>query len=160
VIVLFLKQSHFDGCYTYFSAQRFSWGSTIQNWKTIKQWTEEDSMIFIPSVGPGYDDSRIRPWNTANKRSRNGDNYYREMFNHALDCSPSIISITTYNEWGEGTQIEPAVPFTTEKGEKLQDYGEKGPTFYMDVTREMVKEFRQAAAKRYEAQSTHSIDEL
>ena len=64
------------------------------------------------SVGPGYDDTRIRIWNTENMRGRDGDvpetSSYTFRFNVAIKASPRWISITSYNEWGEGTQIEPA----------------------------------------------------
>lgn len=33
-------------------------------------------LIFVPSVGPGYDDSKIRPWNTQNTHRRMGGRYY------------------------------------------------------------------------------------
>ena len=35
------------------------------------------------------------------------------MFNDAIEANPDYISVTSYNEWGEGTQIEPAVPHVT-----------------------------------------------
>lgn len=41
---------------------------------------------------------------------RIGGGYYDRMFTAAIDCLPDVISITSYNEWGEGTQIEPSVP--------------------------------------------------
>jgi glycoprotein endo-alpha-1,2-mannosidase len=98
--------------------------------------------VFIPSVGPGYDDTRIRPWNGVNKRARNEGAYYREMWQAARNVEPEIVTLTSYNEWGEGTQLESAKPFTSEKGERLQDYGVGGPTFYMDLTRVMVEQFK------------------
>ena len=33
------------------------------------------------------------------------------MWQGAIQASPSIITVTTYNEWREGSQIEPAQPF-------------------------------------------------
>ena len=38
--------------------------------------------------------------------------YYEHMCNKALQLGSlaSFVSITSYNEWGEGTQIEAAVP--------------------------------------------------
>lgn len=109
-------------------------------------------LVFIPSVGPGYDDTRIRPWNGSNKRSREAGAYYRQMWSDAIHIDTDIITITSYNEWGEGTQIEPAVPFTTVSGERLQDYGggsdSDGPNLYMDITNEMVQQFKYGESAR------------
>jgi hypothetical protein len=36
------------------------------------------------------------------------------MWNRALDAGSDVVSITSFNEWGEGTQIEPAAIATWE----------------------------------------------
>jgi glycoprotein endo-alpha-1,2-mannosidase len=36
--------------------------------------------------------------------------YYDRMWEAAIDALPDAVSVTSFNEWGEGTQIEPAVP--------------------------------------------------
>jgi glycoprotein endo-alpha-1,2-mannosidase len=40
-------------------------------------------MIFIPSIGPGYDDTRVRPWNAQTIRSRSNGSYYKQHFEMA-----------------------------------------------------------------------------
>ena len=40
----------------------FSYGSTSANWATMARFAKETNLIFVPSVGPGYDDRKIRPW--------------------------------------------------------------------------------------------------
>ena len=57
-------------------------------------------------VDAGYSDARIRPWNQRNTQERKGGDYYRESWNAAAALNPSFISITSWNEWHEGTQIE------------------------------------------------------
>jgi glycoprotein endo-alpha-1,2-mannosidase len=57
-------------------------------------------------VGPGYNDERIRPWNAHNTKGREGGRYYMGMQRIALEARPDALSVTSYNEWGEGTQIE------------------------------------------------------
>lgn len=57
-----IKNAGFDGAYTYFAARGFSYGSTIQNWPSMSDFMGASGLLFIPSVGPGYDDTRIRPW--------------------------------------------------------------------------------------------------
>ena len=48
--------------------------------------------------------------NAENTRDRENGGYYDRMFRAAVDASPDVVFITSFNEWGEGTQIEPAVP--------------------------------------------------
>ena len=68
-----------------------------------------NNKIFVPSLGPGYDDSRVRPWNSGNTRDRKNGQYYKNFWENALSIAGSggknvkFISITSFNEWHEGT---------------------------------------------------------
>lgn len=93
--------------------------------------------MFVPSVGPGYIDTQVRPWNGKNTRSRQDGQYYKSALQKALDINPSMISITSFNEWHEGTQIETAVPKATDSFTYL-DYGPQGPEYYLNITRQYV----------------------
>ncbi|MBX3179609.1 MAG: alpha-mannosidase [Candidatus Hydrogenedentes bacterium] len=104
----FLRQGGFDGFYTYFATDRFTYGSTWANWPALAEIARENNWIFIPSVGPGYEDRKIRPWNGVNSRAREKGAYYDRAFQAAIAANPALISITSFNEWHEGTQIEPA----------------------------------------------------
>lgn len=55
------KKAHFDGVYTYFAADGFTEGSTSRVWGSIASWGREEKKIISISIGPGYDDTRIRP---------------------------------------------------------------------------------------------------
>ena len=63
-------------------------------------------ILCAPSVGPGYEasqatgDIRVKP--------RNDGATYDSMWRAALQAAADVVTITSYNEWGEGTQIEPA----------------------------------------------------
>ena len=97
--------------YTYFAAEGFNFGSTYTNWGTVSDFAAEKNLIFIPSFGPGYDDLQVHPWNRLTARDRRDGAYYQEGFRRARESSRGgLVSITSFNEWGEGTQIEPAVP--------------------------------------------------
>jgi glycoprotein endo-alpha-1,2-mannosidase len=91
-------------------------------------------------VGPGYDDTRIRPWNGQNTRSRAGGTYYDREFEAALGVRPDLIGITSFNEWHEGTQIEPAVPKTIESY-RYEDYQSRAPDYYLMRTRFWVEAY-------------------
>jgi hypothetical protein len=63
-------------------------------------------LLCAPSVGPGYlataatGDPRVKP--------RLGGRTYDSMWRAALGAHADLVTITSYNEWNEGTQIEPA----------------------------------------------------
>jgi glycoprotein endo-alpha-1,2-mannosidase len=63
-------------------------------------------ILCAPSVGPGYEaaaatgDTRVKP--------RLNGGTYDSMWRAANDAGADVVTITSYNEWSEGTQIEPA----------------------------------------------------
>ncbi|KAI2654225.1 Glycoprotein endo-alpha-1,2-mannosidase [Labeo rohita] len=130
----------FDGLYTYFATNGFTYGSSHHNWRSIKTFCDYNNLVFIPSVGPGYIDTSIRPWNSQNTRNRINGKYYETSFNAAVDARPQIISITSFNEWHEGTQIEKAIPKTWGKTVYL-DYLPHKPTAYLEITQKWARKF-------------------
>ena len=152
MIALMVEQSHrefievggFDGFYTYFAVNGFTYGSRWDTWSNLKSFAERSNAIFIPSVGPGYIDTSVRPWNAANTRSRENGRYYEKAFQAALSVRPSLISITSFNEWHEGTQIEKATP-KSRPGFRYLDYSPQQSDYYLKLTRKYVEMFKKVA---------------
>lgn len=135
-----IKKSHFDGLYTYFASNGFSYGSSWKNWKNLGKFAHQHNLMFIPSVGPGYMDTAVRPWNSGNTRHRRHGQYYEVAWRSAYRAQPAAISITSFNEWHEGTQIEPAKQKSVSEYTYL-DYEPEGPYFYLNLTKRWVKQF-------------------
>jgi alpha-mannan endo-1,2-alpha-mannanase / glycoprotein endo-alpha-1,2-mannosidase len=134
----------FDGFYTYFAADGFTPGSTSANWLRLARWAESVGVKFIPSVGPGYDDTRIRPWNAKNRRGRESGKYYDRHWESAISTRAGTISVTSWNEWHEGTQIEAAVPKVDTRVDPpftYEDYSPLAPDHYVTRTRHWVSVF-------------------
>jgi glycoprotein endo-alpha-1,2-mannosidase len=95
------KAGGFDGLYTY-DVYVYN-GSSFPRLCTQARKLQ---LLCAPSVGPGYDarratgDLRVRP------RLRGAR--YDWMWRKALQSRADIVTVTSYNEWHEGTQIEPA----------------------------------------------------
>jgi len=129
-----IKKASFDGFYTYFASNGFTYGSSWKHWKGLADYAAKNSLLFIPSVGPGYVDTRVRPWNYKNTRERRKGLYYETAWRTALSTSARYISITSFNEWHEGTQIEPAIPHGY-KGYTYESYYPADPDFYLKITK-------------------------
>jgi len=88
---------------------------------------------------------------------------YRRQWEAAQASGAPLVSITSFNEWGEGTQIEPAQPWTDARSDTAyQDYGgpaEGGPNLYLDITRECAGQFIEArqAEQRMQQQSKEEL---
>nr|CAD7456120.1 unnamed protein product [Timema tahoe] len=136
-----IKKAHFDGSfYTYFATNGFTYGSSWKNWRSLGKYSRQNGLLFVPSVGPGYIDTQVRPWNVANIRHRRHGKYYEVAWRSALAAHARVVSITSFNEWHEGTQIEPAIPRVISTFTYL-DYEPEGPNFYLNLTRWWVNEF-------------------
>eukprot|EP00971_Amphidinium_carterae_P084856 1679121-Amphidinium_carterae.1 len=97
----FVETGGFDGAYTYFAADGFTQGSRSSTWDSTRKQLEAKGRLFVPAVGPGYDDTRVRPWNAQNTKRRDNGQYYDRMWKAAVAAKPHAISVTSYNEWGE-----------------------------------------------------------
>lgn len=75
---------------------------------------------------PGYDDTKIRKPGLSIDR-HNGD-LYRTLWKAAIDAAPDWVLITSWNEWHEGSEIEPSV----EDGQQ-----------YLKLTSEFAQAFKQ-----------------
>jgi len=137
----FMLQGGFDGFYTYFATDGFTFGSTVKNWPRLAQWARDNQKLFVPCVAPGYIDTRIRPWNGVNTRDRESGAYYDRMWSAALSVAPELVGITSFNEWHEGTQIEPAVPKKI-PGFAYLDYQPRAAEFYLDRTAYWIKRMK------------------
>jgi len=99
----FARDARFDGVYTY-DIVGYSGG-------IFARYCDEAhraGLLCAPSVGPGYTafkadgDVRVKP--------RRDGATYDSMWGAALRARADLVTVTSYNEWGEGTQIEPATP--------------------------------------------------
>jgi hypothetical protein len=75
---------------------------------------------------PGYNDL-VTGRADAFVRDRAGGDYYRRCWEGAIQSGADMVIITSFNEWLEGTQIEPSVT-----------YGD----FYLNLTRELGDRYR------------------
>ncbi len=95
------KAAGFDGFYTYDVA---TWnGNTFAR---ICSQAHRAGLLCAPSVGPGYD-ARLATTDTIVRPRLHGATYDR-MWRAAVRAKADVVTITSYNEWQEGTQIEPA----------------------------------------------------
>jgi hypothetical protein len=75
---------------------------TDLKWNAIKY-----NQLFAAGVTPGYDDHVVRPGNPP--ISRDAGTTYTASWERAISLNPDWILITSWNEWHEGTEIEPSV---------------------------------------------------
>ncbi len=126
-------QSVFDGHHLY----SITWPNRIPPSQTLSQWGNRirsynrehgTSKLWIATVMPGYDDRKVRP-GSGFVRSRDGGEYYRQCWQAAIASKPHWVIINSFNEWPEGSYIEPS-----------QAHGNR----YLDLTQQWAVRFKGA----------------
>ncbi|HEX3536584.1 MAG TPA: glycoside hydrolase family 99-like domain-containing protein [Stellaceae bacterium] len=122
----------FDGGSTYNITGRTQHKSPEQ----VHDWarTAYPKMVAAPGAGkistvtviPGYDDRAVGRPPPRPVTDRWGGETYRVLWQEAIAAKPDWVLITSWNEWHEGSEIEPSV-----------EYG----SLLLDETREFAKEF-------------------
>jgi hypothetical protein len=103
----------FDGVHTYNTAgslrglspaEARKWtAGTYRNWVKL---ADDAGRISALTIIPGYDDTKIRRPGLAVERF--GGELYRVQWEEAIKADPHWILITSFNEWHEGSEIEPS----------------------------------------------------
>ncbi|HEX7588916.1 MAG TPA: endo-1,3-alpha-glucanase family glycosylhydrolase [Anaerolineae bacterium] len=117
--------SVFDGFHLYsiawapdVTAELNKWPARVRAYGPDKIWTA--------TVMPGNDDTRTHRAGSYVRDRRNGD-FYRETWRAAFTTYPDWVIVTSWNEWVEGTMIEPSAT-----------YG----NLYLDITRDLASQFK------------------
>ena len=98
-----------SGFHGFTSASSTAGFAANQNkWRYLSEWAKAHNKSFIPSVSPGFDDTRSRPWNADNIIDRSNGQYFESSWRNALKILPVSVLISSFNDWCRGTQIEPA----------------------------------------------------
>jgi hypothetical protein len=135
-----IEGAHFDGMYVYDVQQD---GHTYAD---INARLAGMNAIFVPSVGPGYVDGRAVAGSPA-LRPRAAGATYDQMWWRVFESGAEWTSNVSFNEWHEGTQIEPAVPKSIAGFTYLNYEGAYGATgvaaetAYIARTRQMADHF-------------------
>lgn len=105
----------FDGIHTY-NITAHTAGKTVEE---IEQWASEvfprqvrvagPGRIACITVIPGYDDSKLGRPKPRPITDRHGGETYRTLWRQAIAADPDWILITSWNEWHEGSEIEPSL---------------------------------------------------
>ena len=131
------KASGFHGIYTY---DVLTWRGSA--FRRLCTQARRAGLLCAPSVGPGFD-ARLATSVEAVRPRRRGATY-DAMWQRAIESNADLVTITSYNEWQEGTQIEPAL---LQIGRPAYDgaWGRAGvpaQRAYLDATARWSAEFR------------------
>ncbi len=83
--------------------------------------------IWAAGVVPGFNDSKVPGRTNHVVVARNNGTTYRSEWTGAISSSPDWITITSFNEWFEGSMIEPSKTYND---------------LYMNITQQYIKQWR------------------
>jgi len=75
------------------------------------------------TVIPGYDDTKIR--HPGLKADRLDGEVYRVLWEEAIKAKPDWVLITSWNEWHEGSEIEPSLEYGDQYLQLTKDYASR-----------------------------------
>ena len=112
----------FRGLHTYNPLNRFHYGAI---YRRVARCLRPAGYLSCATVIPGYDDTAIRTPGLVIEREE-GMLYWR-WWQQAIQSQVDWVIITSFNEWHEGTEIEPS-----------REWGEQ----YLQMTRKFAQQFK------------------
>lgn len=131
--------SVFDGLYVFkisHAAYPHDYRKSARWGGQVRRWADQTGQpkLWIATISPGWDDLRagcradVRVDNQPHRLERAGGAIYEATLQSALESNPDWLIVSSFNEWVEGSYIEPS-----------EQYGRK----YLELTAEFVTRFKE-----------------
>jgi hypothetical protein len=127
----------FDGLYV-FKITHAAYPNDYQKSTTwaerVRHWAEQhhEPKLWVATISPGWDDTRagcipdVRAPAALHRRDRESGAFYRATYEAALESHPDWLFVGSFNEWVEGSYIEPGVLYGDDylrlTGELISDF--------------------------------------
>jgi hypothetical protein len=122
------KVSHATSLHDYEKSPR--WGAKVRAWEA----QTGQPKLWLATISPGWNDLRstckadVRVANTPHRLERANGTVYEASLEAALKSDPDWLILSSFNEWVEGSYIEPSL-----------QYGDK----YLRMTKDFAQRFQQ-----------------
>ncbi|MCE5341332.1 MAG: glycoside hydrolase family 99-like domain-containing protein [Planctomycetaceae bacterium] len=104
--------------------------------------------IIFGGVTPGFDDSPVWGWGTTARKAPRYDGKRFDMtWQMSIDNKVDVVQVITWNDWNEGTQIEPCDEF----GYEYLELNKKYSAIYKGIKDDMPNDVLRIPLKLYKA---------
>ncbi|OHT17037.1 glycoprotein endo-alpha-1,2-mannosidase [Tritrichomonas foetus] len=139
-----IVEDGFDALLSYYGSPALSWISNSTHWEFMKSDAIERGITFIPTVSPGFFNQRIFDKAVHIAGDREAGKTYNFSWENAISINPQIVTINSFNNWTDATNIEPPI----ERGEKIfDDYnwlGKNTSSFgFIELTKYWISQYKQ-----------------
>jgi glycoprotein endo-alpha-1,2-mannosidase len=105
-----MKRTEVDGIFSY---EAFI--EVMHFYTEIEKAVEREGGMFVPCVSPGFNINRFKGKISPIERKRKHGQTYDQWWEETIAADPEFVAVLSFNEWHEGTQIEPAIPIRKTK---------------------------------------------
>ena len=130
----------YDGFTSYSLNNENTFLNDLQKWEYISNVLYDHGMNFIPSISPGLNESAFNIQLIYRAKSREGGKFYNNQWKQAFKTEADFILINSFNNWFDGTVIEPV---SNTKNFPLNNdiWAGDNPNIFLDITKEWVDKF-------------------
>ncbi|QQE13063.1 hypothetical protein JD969_06275 [Planctomycetota bacterium] len=103
-----------QSAFMWFKPNHEHWDQDFKYFSQTADWLKKEKRLdfFMTVVCPGFDSTGVWGWGGGPRvLDRNGTDILEYTMSRALEGEPELVQIMTWNDWEEGTAVEPSRDF-------------------------------------------------